>query len=521
MKILVVEDEFYARKRIVKILEESSLNIEIIADVENGAQAKQFIDENNDIDIVITDICMAEMDGIELAKYIYYGGKDIQVIITTAYGEFEYAKKAIEFQVKKFITKPIKKDELIDDIMELMEQKEREQTRIRKFSTDLAKKFSQRFISFKNIVENPELSAYFLPYTVKKNSNLFFRVGVLQFEDDAKEGDIEFISSVIPHIFGLQKYDFIYLKENDEFIFVYYFSKDGSSDERIRKGCNDLLDYISKKSDYMVTMGIGGIYSETEDLYSSYKEGVYAINQRLIHGWNRLYIYSPIYSQRKNKRDSPDETIILAIIENANHVEAKRYIHDILIEFSSKDSNILDLYEVVLNILKAFNKYVRRVSNGAFHSKEEMEIMFTKVSLYNYKNIQDIESYLLLFLSNIYQEKDDTHSTVNPIINSITEYVENNYQYNISLQDLAEKKFYVNYSYLSRAFKREVGKSFSKYLTGVRIEKSKELLLSSTMKINDIATCVGYNSVSHYIQSFKKVVGITPNDYRNEELIYK
>lgn len=518
MKILVVEDEYYARKRIVKILKESDLDIEIVADVENGIYAKEIIKDSDDIDIIITDICMMEMDGLELAEYIYRSGKDIQVIIATAYGEFEYAKKAIEFQVKKFITKPIKKSELINDVLELIEQKRKDQTRIKKVCNDYMKKFSQKYISFKDIVGDPELSDQFFSLTRIREDNLFFRVVIFQFEQNAIEKDMKYIKAGICHILKLQKYDLFYLKKNDEFILIYCSSREDLFSEKVKNDFNNLLNYLRTITKYTITVGIGGVYSKIENLYSSYKEAVYAINQRLIKGWNKIFVYDLISFQHKGKSDVPNENTILSVIETASYADLKQYIHDIIMKFCSQDSNILELFEVLVNILKAFNIYIRDSNNDEFGTREKMEILFSEVSLYNYKNIQDIESYILLLLSNIYHNKNGACSNINPIINNILRYIERNYQYDISLQDLAENRYFVNYSYLSRVFKKQVGKSFSKYLTDIRIEKSKELLLSSMMKINDIATLVGYNSVSHYIQSFRKSVGITPNDYRNKKI---
>ena len=101
------------------------------------------------------------------------------------------------------------------------------------------------------------------------------------------------------------------------------------------------------------------------------------------------------------------------------------------------------------------------------------------------------------------------------IIREITEYISRSYQYEISLQDFAEKKYFMNVSYLSRLFKANVGKTFSKYLIEYRLEKSRELLEQTILKVSDIATHVGYNDVSHYIQSFRKVYGMTPEEYRS------
>lgn len=114
------------------------------------------------------------------------------------------------------------------------------------------------------------------------------------------------------------------------------------------------------------------------------------------------------------------------------------------------------------------------------------------------------------------QEQNSLKNGGNAIIRDILHYVEQNYQYDLSLQELAEKKYFMNSSYLSRLFKSAVGQTFSRYVIELRIKKARELLKDKTMKINDVAAQVGYNNTSHFIQSFKKLCGCTPEEYRNQ-----
>lgn len=105
------------------------------------------------------------------------------------------------------------------------------------------------------------------------------------------------------------------------------------------------------------------------------------------------------------------------------------------------------------------------------------------------------------------------------IVEEIVHYVEDNYYKNISLRELAENKYFMNYSYCSRLFSQETGMTFSKYLIQYRLKKAKTLLENKDMKISFIAFEVGYNDVSHFIQSFKKSYGLTPEEYRARKKI--
>jgi two-component system response regulator YesN len=128
MKVLIVEDEYYARKRLMKMVHEWDRNIIITDDVETGNEAIASILREAP-DLVLTDIRMPEMDGLELSRYIMENHPTIFVAILSGYADFEFAQKAIRFNVKRYILKPLKKDDLhvcLNELMESWEEKNRE-----------------------------------------------------------------------------------------------------------------------------------------------------------------------------------------------------------------------------------------------------------------------------------------------------------------------------------------------------------------------------------------------------------
>ena len=143
-----------------------------------------------------------------------------------------------------------------------------------------------------------------------------------------------------------------------------------------------------------------------------------------------------------------------------------------------------------------------------------MVIFSRRYDLYNFRHMSELEDYLLDMVKQLCCQSQEIPYNGRDIIIDITEYIIRSYQYDISLQDLAEKKYFMNVSYLSRLFKANVGKTFSKYLIEYRLEKSRELLEKTILKVSEIAVHVGYNDVSHFIQSFRKVYGMTPEEYR-------
>lgn len=201
-------------------------------------------------------------------------------------------------------------------------------------------------------------------------------------------------------------------------------------------------------------------------------------------------------------------------------LRANQVIHSILEDIIIKEESAQKLYMAVVEILKILgNYYAELYQDEDIEELKDIKVMFSRrYDLYKFKHIEELENYLKEMVIVICSGKENTKKK-SKIVEEIVHYVENNYYKNISLRELAENKYFVNYSYCSRLFSQETGMNFSKYLIQYRLKKAKTLLENKDMKISFIAFEVGYNDVSHFIQSFKKSYGLTPEEYRARKKI--
>ena len=183
---------------------------------------------------------------------------------------------------------------------------------------------------------------------------------------------------------------------------------------------------------------------------------------------------------------------------------------------AEKEESAQKLYLTVVEILKILrNYYTEMCRKKEGENLGEMKIIFTRrADLYRFKHLEELEQYLFEITERLCR-REEASQTRNTIVGEILEYIDQNYYQNISLKELAENKYFVNYSYLSRIFGQETGMTFSRYLISLRLKKAAEFLENEDMKINSIAFEVGYNDVSHFIQSFKKAYGMTPEEFRS------
>ena len=268
-----------------------------------------------------------------------------------------------------------------------------------------------------------------------------------------------------------------------------------------------------------IALALGLVYSSKEKIYQSYNEALYALNQRLIQGWNRAYFYKNMdgYKARIGKEA---EIKLESIVRTRKEKEINQVIHSILEDIIIKEESAQKLYMAVVEILKILgNYYAELYQDEDIEELKDIKVMFSRrYDLYKFKHIEELENYLKEMVIVICSGKENTKKK-SKIVEEIVHYVENNYYKNISLRELAENKYFVNYSYCSRLFSQETGMNFSKYLIQYRLKKAKTLLENKDMKISFIAFEVGYNDVSHFIQSFKKSYGLTPEEYRARKKI--
>ncbi len=529
MKIVVVDDEFYARKALVKMLREFGGKFQVAADLETGKEAVEYIEQNPGIDAVITDIRMPEMDGIRLAEYLYRNYPEIQVIIETGYTDFEYAQEAIRYHVRDYITKPIHREELETALDNIWMEKQSTQGAVFRHAQESAVEYSKEQLSIRELYENSELQKQFMPKCFDCFETMSYRILLLQVEGKENAEQKADLKAALERQAGTKLCEVFYFSGNREYVLLSFLEKDEAesgihdeiSDPLVAKGlrslvscANAVLDWGSKALGLSLSAAVSREHQGREEFYDAYKEAVYAINQRLLQGWNKVFT-----CERKQKEqhisslDQKDEAALRQALGRSDSEGAKEVLLRILEDPElSRNEDIYELYKRIISVLGIFNQQYRQSDHGG---DARMMVMFSRrYDLYNFRHMSELEDYLLDMIKQLCSQSQEIPYNGRDIIIEITEYISRSYQYDISLQDLAEKKYFMNVSYLSRLFKANVGKTFSKYLIEYRLEKSRELLEKTILKVSEIAAHVGYNDVSHFIQSFRKVYGMTPEEYR-------
>lgn len=513
VNIVIAEDEIIARKALIKMLKRNPvLECNIVADVATGAQAIPFLAQNN-VDIVIADIKMPDMDGLELAKYIQNNHPGTDTIILTAYTNFDYAKCALQYGVKDYLVKPINEDELYSSLDKLINSKVSSVKFIKSSIEGGISEFSMENLEFLKIVKIPSLIA-----KIVDAKNIMNRdINLLLCQTQCKQTEEQVLGgkAIIGDVIKNEKYQLLYFRNEDEYILINYGGGYIS-----RHKFEVIAKEFREKLGQTLHTGVSRSHrcENYKTLETAYKEAVYSINKRILQP-DTLYFEYDKDIHITDVISKEYEFEIRKEISEGHIDKVMSYFQDIYDTCANMDNGIYALYLAIICILRISSEVYRSVSDDILELDEEKYQIFSfKSDLYHIKNKDDLFSYIRSVLNEVIRNTAGNEEDDRNIIDDIVNYLNFNYQYDISLNQLAAHKYYMNPSYLSRLFKQVTGKNFSKYLIELRMQKARELLKNEDIKVSEIASYVGYNDLSNFIQTFKKYYGVTPNQLkRNNE----
>lgn len=496
LKLIIVDDEKVIREAISTIIDWKKYDIEVIKLCKNGLEAyNTILDESPDI--VLTDIKMPCMDGLQLIKNVSEMELDIQFIILSGYGEFEYAKTAMQYGVKHYLLKPCNERQIVDCI-----QKTAHDCYRKKLSMKIGN--SQFFIT--NNMHHSVISSI-INDTISRN--------------DAEVEEI---------IRNYEAYmDFYYTPYT---LFYVYFLEFPSLGEFLQ----NLREYCGKKAPQSTVHGI--YVNNTMLLFFKDYAGSY---QELVQYLTKMPLACRRIEPEVETQNYPSlKGLLEVVLKKIKRFSMIYYINNFNLFASCNYNFFIEESE------RCYQEFKR---TGSFEQIGHIIGLFTGIDNLNFCRQMAISLLLKIstdgvlltssdlteWLQRLDQETDleqlkimvtdglrqllsggSTKYKQSSMTRQIMAYVEENLaDRNLTLKSIAEHELYMNVDYVSRKFFKDTGKKFSNYLAETRIKKAQEYLGSDEAdKIQDVAGLVGYgNNPQYFSQQFKKMVGMTPSAY--------
>lgn len=534
-KVIIVDDEAVVRIGLKNTINWNEHGFELIGDYANGREAWDAV-ELDKPELVISDISMPFMDGLELAGLISTQFPYIKMIILTGFDEFEYAQQAIRLKVSDFILKPITAQEirqLLDRIKgEMDEEKQRREdlgrlnNQLRQSLPLLKERFLERLVAVG--LREAEIVERFAYFNLPPVSPLYL-VMVVDIDDfgdrelPSYEHDSEFLRFAAFDIFQetLERDHVLTFRTREERMVAIVFGQENESllYEQVFSLAEEVRYLIEKYLKFTVTIGIGRTCASAGQLPFSYKSALSVLDYRFLLGKNRVLSIMDIEGKSTSSMQIMldwDRKLATAVKTGAIQ-DAYQLIEMGVAELKASlvpvEACMLQMQKVVLSLLNSIQELAIQEHDQTF--EEQIKLM----NVFKFKTLDEIEIWLKEVVSSVISTiTDNRNYLTNMQIHGAVEYIDTNYaNEKMSLQDVC-RHVLMSTSYFSLVFKQHTGETFIEYLTGVRVAKAKELLHNSTMKLYEIAEKVGYKDPNYFSILFKKHTGITPKDYRDKQI---
>lgn len=525
MKVIITDDEIQIRKGLRMKVDWEEEGFQIAGEASNGKEALELL-RNMEIDLVITDMRMPIMDGLELAKQCQQEFPKVKVIVLSGYSDFELVRGSMKEGVKDYLLKPVAPDELVEALQKV--RKVIEEERRKQVETAQMRQLV--------LTQLQEVQEQYLLYLVKEEwlqlNFVIERLRQLQLEELVNENAVvQFITVEIRESFGNPSrlkelwlpFQMLCKEISKEHVGTYSFYDPSYAnmihflqriDLRSVNNSSRLVDSLQRNVKELLNLetviGIGNVVTGLANFKTGYISSLLAWSQ------SQLGSYSQVVDEAITKEEalefSPDfERKLTNAIENANFDAFRENMETLL--RGNRNQSILSFSFAANRVLFLLGSLARKYD---IETKDIQKTIWNcQQSIWELNSQRKVLEHLLQLAQLIIEKvRLARFSNGKLIVDSVRHYLDQHYASEISLTLLSEL-FHINSAHLSETFKNYVGQNFSDYLVKLRMDKARQFLRDRQLKIIDVANLVGFSNSGYFSTVFKKHVGQTPVEFRN------
>lgn len=532
--ILIVDDEQLIRQGLRARIEYLGIDVDEIFEAENGLMALR-LQEEHPIDVVITDIRMSDMDGLELIQEMQKKNNQIKFVVLSGYAEFSYAETAIRLGVKAYLLKPVSNDDLkaaFDKAYKEMEQTAsvRQEVQMKK-RMDREKQVYQQEKALNALFSSQEAGAVTREQLCKLcgydekmwagGAESVLYLAILHINKESFEHqrfrpvDHELVRFMIRNIFEeiqapCEKLLVNSLSDTRQMYGIFI----GDDKKKLRMEVERIYlrmrSVLEKKMGIYLTIGVSRCRSQLEGKETS--EARQALKQRIIYGKANIYFYEDIRILGEQEFPVSQLHLLEQYIEHNEIFKVKNLVQEIFSEELVKkygSAYLRIMWIRILNLL--LHHYERRGRNAA-----EIEKMLQNYNLLDrIQSLQEIRQKIMEMVMECVSTESVADANARSKIQMAIGYIQEHFAENLTVNVLAEH-YGMSPNYFSSMFKKEMSRSAVNYITELRINQARELLYHSELSVVDISKKVGYEDSQYFFRVFKKYLGMTPLQYREE-----
>lgn len=533
-RVLLVDDEVIFRDCVKDKVRWQELGFELIGICKDGLEAQELI-RTQIPDLLITDICMPRVDGIELAKFVYQNYPQIKSVIISGYDEFEYAKEAISCHVMEYILKPVTAHELSETLLKIKKILDYENHRIgqikqirseylnsrRSMCTKFLNRMMTEWLSKQELQEQMEKYGisldenYLSVLRIDEKDDASFRCSPFQ---DRKDLGFFAILNITEEVLEKEENALAFQgREGNTCLFLGAATRQ-ELELKTKRICCQLEGLIRNYLNIQVVFRSGVIVASVQELPASAQ----SIEEMLEYSY--LYSDQMLYSAEDFQWNGPEhffkinewQDVLVTNIKEGREGETdaliKSFVDELRRQKPTKKECILHVQNMILS-LSGFLQELKLDQPKLFH-----RLQMIQIAIYEDQTLAAMERHLAEACREaaevLRQEREGRYQ--HQVMMAIN-YIDTHYDDpDISLHEICSRVA-VSISHFSYLFKQCTGETFIEALTKKRIEKAKTLMENTSLKIYEISQAVGYDNAQYFSSIFKKMTGYSPREYIREK----
>lgn len=521
-KVFLVEDEVIARESIRDNVDWPSLGFEFCGEASDGEVALPMLEATRP-DVLITDLKMPFMDGLQLCKIVRDRMPAVKIIILSGHDEFHYAQEAVKLGVTEYLLKPARARMLQQVLQKVAEQLDRERQDRERLQSLIAQVEDRRATLRKEFLMKLVTGGIASSEAIRESQALelniiaaCYRVIIIKIEPGQVEGPFDYhqyqhVKQIVANLVADNPDIFLFQKGLEELVLLL---KGDKPDYLLQEGhflAELIKSEVARQTCCHLRVGSGGPQQRLGDVHRSFAEAKIQLRQAVDQG-----LAGPT-------GPAIDKAELLKLDKSALEDYLKFRIRSEFEQFFTTylqplSDNALKSYLVknyiFVDIVLTTAKFVHEL--GGTVDEVIPEINNIEKVLLNIQTVEQLKAKTEKILTSALEFRD--HQAQNhyaTLIHQAKQYIDRHYTSpNLSLQDVAAQVS-MSSSHFSLVFSRETGETFKDYLTRLRIDKAKELLRTTTFKSFEISEQIGYSDPLYFSTVFKKNTGFSPRQFRS------
>lgn len=513
ISVLIVDDERIIREGLKRLIKNKCPDYAVIGEAADGAQALKLTQQLHP-DLAIVDIRMPGLSGIDYMHLAAEEEDPPSFIALTGYAEFEYARKLMGVGCEGYLLKPLKHAELITTLQRIAQKRERCSPGAAQQQGSSAAQALDLLVDGRHATAKALhqvgleglIGSYWLMLAAKDGPS--DPAGGKK--DDSAVGIIQMLQAVtLP---GKIKGVFAPLANGTAAAILFASGDSVLLRSQAALAARYLREEIRHFPAYTVSLGLSGPWSGPEAFPTAVEQCLEALAYRFYDGYGQIHFYDAQRLPAARPDINQYERALLTALDINDHRAALLWLSHLLDRLAQdrveKQDVVMVLSKLYVEIINALEKQEQHALIKDMPEYKRFEATLSSHTLYT-----DIRREMELIVKYVFQKQEEAKNG-SRAVRQARRYIHTHMNQPVTLTDMA-REVGMNPSYFSMLFKKETGENFTNYVNRTKIEHAKLLLRQPACKVYQVCSQVGFEDAKYFAKLFRRVVGMTPSDYRD------